>query len=156
MTRAERFVSGSGKVVVQRYEYDALGRRSSATRDENHEKRYFVYDGQDVLIDLTPQGNLESRYLRGDGMDQTWTRLSANSGKYWYVSDRLGSVRWLLDDQGAVREKREYDPYGNYTEGPKLVGDRYGYTGREYDSFTKLQFNRGAVVRPGCGALGQP
>jgi RHS repeat-associated protein len=43
---------------------------------------------------------------------------------------------------GALVDHLDYDGFGNRTESNPTVGDRYGFTGREWDSYTGLQYNR--------------
>jgi len=55
-----------------------------------------------------------------------------NAGTYYYAQDHLGSVRELVDTNGAVRARYDYDPWGRRT---KLSGDLdadFGFTSHYY------------------------
>jgi RHS repeat-associated protein len=59
---------------------------------------------------------------------------------YYYVKDRLGSVRQLVDTSGAVRAQYDYDPYGVPT---KISGDLdsdVGFTGALWNPSSGLAF----------------
>lgn len=62
---------------------------------------------------------------------------------YYFLTDHLGSVDTVLDDQGNVVERRDYLPYGQ----ERLVHEElnspetnYGFTGKELDSETGLNY----------------
>jgi RHS repeat-associated protein len=62
----------------------------------------------------------------------------------WDLTDRLGSVRNLVDANGSLIDTISYDGYGNRTsESSPGNGDRYGFTARELDSVTGLGYYRG-------------
>src|SRR5262249_59928374 len=93
-----------------------------------------------------------TRRLFGDGVDQPAARISAAGAAAWYLADRLGSVRNLVDGSGTLLNTLTYDGYGNrLSESSPANGDRYGYTAREWDSETSLQFSRGRYYNPSTG-----
>jgi RHS repeat-associated protein len=100
----------------------------------------------DVWADLNASGGLQTRYLRGDAVDQLLARVD-NSGSslspYWELTDRLGSIRDVIDNSGAVKDAVAYDSFGNITSetNPDYRG-HYAWTGREFDVETDLQYNR--------------
>jgi RHS repeat-associated protein len=61
----------------------------------------------------------------------------------WYQTDRLGSVREILNSTGTISDRVNYDGFGNVTsETAPGVGDRWKWTGREQDGTSGLQYNR--------------
>ena len=79
--------------------------------------------------------------LRPDGT--VIGRLPPGKGPRYYVSDRLGSVRAVLDQSGAVTERRSYYPFGlpmpgRYEKGsPPTEAD---FTGHVKDDSTGLHY----------------
>ncbi len=65
---------------------------------------------------------------------------------YFYLRDHLGSVMGIVDDQGNIVETYSYSPYGEpslFDSGGggisgSLAGNRFMYTGREYDLETGI------------------
>ena len=64
--------------------------------------------------------------------------------------DRAGSVRNLADSSGTVTGTISYDGFGKVLSSSGAV-DRFGYTGREYDATTGLQYNRGRYYDAALG-----
>jgi RHS repeat-associated protein len=112
----------------------------------------FAYDGQEVYADLNGNYALQTRYLHGDQVDQLFARIAADGTVAWYLTDRLGSVRDLTDGSGVVQDHIDYDGFGNVVfESNPAFGDRYKYTGREFDGETGLQYNRARYYDPMTG-----
>src|SRR5262249_34802202 len=143
------------------YRYDAFGNRVEKKVDNNGDgafdstqryaldgwktgpqKSFVGLENWDVWADLNgATGNtLQTRYLRGDVVDQLFAQVSAGGSATWDLTDRLGSVRDVTDGNGAVTNSITYDGFGYVT--PGTLPGRYGWTGREYDSETGLQYNR--------------
>jgi RHS repeat-associated protein len=157
------------------YKYDAFGNRLEqnwfhAPMATTLVQRY-AYDGWDpgtpagpgtinfaVWADLDGNnGNaLQTRYLRGDVVDQLFAREDMSGGTampYWSLTDRLGSVRGVVDGSGAVKDTLTYDVFGAITsESDSSYRGRYAWTGRELDVETGLQYNR---ARYYDGAIGR-
>ena len=57
----------------------------------------------------------------------------AYDNKYFYLHDRLGSVRLVLADDGSVAEHYTYEPFGQVIEssdGPPVTSDGFLFTGQ--------------------------
>ena len=126
------------------YVYDALGRRIS--RSLNSVTTQFLYDGQDVVVDLNPDGSVTD-YLNGPGIDQK-LRQSGTTGPLYFLRDHLGSTVGLTNAAGGLLEREKYDSYGNSNAG---AFTRYLYTGREFDSATDLYYYRARYYSPQMG-----
>jgi len=91
-------------------------------------------------------GSLTSRYLYTRAVDEVFARLVDDQGQLdlsWYIADRLGSVRQQVQTDGTVLNEITYDSFGNIlTETNPLEGDRFKFTGREYDDLTGLYYYR--------------
>jgi len=145
-------VTQSGTTTTQRYAYDGWDPSKAApVGNENW----------DVWADLSVVSgvqHLQTRYLRGDAVDQlfarvgyTWSGSSPTATPAWLLTDRLGSVREVTNGSGSVIDTITYDAWGNYTESTPGDLGRYGWTGREVDTSgadTDLQYNRGRYYDP--------
>jgi RHS repeat-associated protein len=138
------------------YSYDALGqrieRRQVAGGMGNPDERY-GYDRGHVWVDLDSGNNPLARRFYLDGVDQVFARIAYAGGLgtlAYYLTDRQGSVRRLMDTTGAVVNTVTYaDAYGaSPTDSVAAQGDRYKYTGREYDKDTGLQYNQARYNDP--------
>jgi hypothetical protein len=130
--------SGGSLLMQATYTYDALGRRigTDVTVSGVETKMWSVYDGENTYADFDGSGTLETRHLYGPAIDASLARTSSGGTTAWYMTDRLGSVRDVVDPSGSVLDHVSYDSYGNIlSESNAGNGDRWKYTAREYDSF---------------------
>jgi RHS repeat-associated protein len=94
-----------------------------------------AYDSNgQLLADLDGSGNLVTRYLNGDAVDEVLAREAANGSVAWYLIDREGSVRDLVNNSGAVINSQGYTAFGVMTfQTNASAADRFGYAGAQYD-----------------------
>ncbi|MBX9680524.1 MAG: RHS repeat-associated core domain-containing protein, partial [Gemmataceae bacterium] len=134
---------GAGAAVVTKYAYD--GWNSAKPRPIGNEN-------WDVWADLTSAGAVSARYTRGDIVDQVFARMDASGNAYWLLTDRMGSVRDVIDSTGTVKNHINYDGFGNIvSETDASFRGRYAWTGRELDAETGLQYNRARYYDPKTG-----
>jgi RHS repeat-associated protein len=127
------------------YKYDALGRRIQSAPSTGASTN-FTYDGDDVAQDKTST-NVITEYLNGPSIDNK-IRQKTGTTLYYFAQDHLGSTTALTSSNGALVERETYDAYGNSVGSTRT---RYGYTGRERDSLTGLQYNRARFYDPQLG-----
>ena len=119
------------------YTYDVLGRRVEEDKWKGSgggtATMRFLLDDQSVYADLDGSNAVKTRYLLGDNLDQLFARITAstqpNSGVTWSLTDRLGSVRDLMDSTQVIRNHLDYTGFGVMTQTTPTYSDRYGYTG---------------------------
>lgn len=128
------------------YVYDALGRRVRRYKTGGVEDTKFTYDGQDALLDDNA-GTL-TKYLNGEGIDNK-LRSKTGSTVNYFLADHLGSTNGFADGTGNVSSSSNYDSFGNPSN--TSFPNRYQFTGREYDSFSGLQFSRARWYDPKIG-----
>jgi RHS repeat-associated protein len=128
------------------YGYDAFDRMISRTLDADGQggggavTTFFVYDGLQVVLALSPNGTVERRMLWGPAVDQLLASEDAGGVK-WALADQLGTVRDVVDSSGILITHRKYDAFGNLVSGSTDPGWYLGYTGRFFDLATGLQWN---------------
>jgi RHS repeat-associated protein len=174
LTSAKHY-SSSGTLDLQvDYTYDVLGNRLSTSVGKTSDGTLnspvvtkFAQDGwntakgtpignenYDVWADIKADGSLKTRYVRGDAVDELFGRVeySGSTGTpYWYATDHLGSIRNVIDSGGVVKDAIKYDAFGNATQSNAAFHGRYGWTGREVEVETGLQFNRARFYDPTVG-----
>jgi len=97
-----------------------------------------------ILMEIDPStSSLKKSYLYvADPMGADRQILAQHDGgssaaKYFYLHDRLGSVRLVLADGGSVAEHYTYEPFGQVIEpsdGPPVTSDAFMFTGQYFDS----------------------
>jgi RHS repeat-associated protein len=101
-----------------------------------------AYDGGVLWADLTTGNAVLARYLNGDGADQVWARAiptgQTNAGVAWYLTDRLGSVRDLMNGSSStIGDHLDYNGYGGIvTETNATFSDAFKYDSGRTDPLT--------------------
>ncbi len=156
------------------YTYDALNRRIGKSVDTDGNGTLDQVDwyanrglrtdrenaGDEVMLRLGASGNVTGRYLHGASVDEILAEENiASDGKrevLWPLADQQGSVRDIVrlgtNGQATVVDHIMYGPYGEkVAETDTAIAHLYGYTGREYDKETGLQYNRARYYDPKLG-----
>ena len=149
--------------VAETYIYDAYGRRVTtifgaglpSARINNH-----VYNGIHCIADLDSNGYLIRSYTIGTGIDN-WLSMTVHTGAtavtYYYLTDHLGTVHALADENGDIVESYKYDAWGRVLgvyDGDDVpleesaVGNRILWQGREYSWTTDLYYFRARTYDP--------
>jgi RHS repeat-associated protein len=131
------------------YEYDVDDQRVKKTVNGVVEN-YFI-DRDQIAVVTDGGGNQTFHYLYGLNVDQVLAQDSP-SGMVWALADRLGSIDTLTDKDGVVVDKRTFDSFGRVlSETNPSVSFRYGYTGRERDLESGLDYYRARYYDPNVG-----
>src|SRR5260221_5543450 len=91
------------------YKYDVFGNRIEEDVDPDGAgplptvTTRYAYAGQDLWADLNSTNNLVTQYIHSDRIDQIGMRIGG-AGTAWYLTDRLGNVRNMVDSTGAVQD----------------------------------------------------
>jgi RHS repeat-associated protein len=90
-----------------------------------------------------------ARYLYGPGVDDVNARVMSNGTVAWYLKDYQHSTVVMTDGSGVVQDRIAYDGFGNIlSETNSSFGDRFKYTGREWDAVVGLQHNGAREYNP--------
>lgn len=141
------------------YEYDVFNDRVAKIIDTDGADpaasvtTRYVYDGDNILAIVDDSGDVQQRILHGPSVDQILAIEEDSTGEtLWALADHLGSVRDIVDDTGAVENHIVYDAYGNVvSETAAAVDFIYGFTGRERDEESGLNFHRARYLDPATG-----
>ncbi|MGZ3769340.1 MAG: RHS repeat-associated core domain-containing protein [Bdellovibrio sp.] len=163
-----------------KYYYDVLGRRiQKIVLDKLNPVdpaksfvRRFIYDNENILAEFNGTNELLARYtyspLRADDIlaaDITSTGSNSGmaqiSGKYYYLKDALGSVTDIINGNGEIVQRYDYDSFGkiktikdisgvDITSMP-TVDTSFAFTGREYDRESGAYYYRARYYDPIIG-----
>ncbi|MDW8217668.1 MAG: RHS repeat-associated core domain-containing protein, partial [Acidobacteriota bacterium] len=106
--------------------YDGLGRRVRIVEKDGAtviSDRRYVWDGAEVVEerDGTSTGVVTKRYFGSGVRDGNET--------YFYTRDHLGSVREVIDGNGNLAARYDYDPWGRPTQVAGSYRADWGYAG---------------------------
>jgi len=150
LTEVDRVVGGV-RSVVGTYTYDAQGRQIGAA--EGGAVRWTAYDGQTPILDFNGAGAVTARYLSvPQAIDQVLARETPGGMVAWYLADRLGTERDLVNSSGGVIDHVDYGAFGNVVgESSTSNGDRIKFAGMELDQATGLYYDRARWYGPVSG-----
>ena len=142
-----RLITANKTGTSAAYKYDSFGRRTEKTVGSATTK--FLYDGDQLICEYDNSGNLTTKYIFGPGIDEP-ILMTKGGQTYYYHYDGLGSVTSLTDSSGSTIESYSYDAFGK-PNAASSIGNRYMFTGREYDAETNLFFYRARYYSPELG-----
>lgn len=129
------------------FTYDAEGLRTSKT--VNGEKTVFVWDEDQLVMELSESGKVQKRYIRGN--DLIYADKGENTEKQYYVTDPHGNVVQLTDESGKVTKTYEYDSFGNEVNPDSKDENPFRYCGEYYDKETEEIYLRARYYQPAVG-----
>jgi len=147
------------------YTYDPFGRRirSSLRGAVGDEAISYLYDGDQIIAEYDNSGSLIAKYIYGPGIDEPICKIGTvpegGLSLFYYHFDGLGSVTQITDNRGQITERYEYDAFGKpaikdasgATLQASSIGNRFMFTGREYDQETGLYYYRARHYSPTLG-----
>jgi RHS repeat-associated protein len=158
MTGVTEKNSGGSVIMQATYTYDALNRRIGTKVDADGAgagsavQTWMVYDNRNIYADFNGSGNVTVRYLSGPALDALIARTDSGGTTAWYLPDQLGSVRDIANTSGTVVDHVSYASFGSIlSESSPGNGDRFKFTGREYDSAADLYYYRARYYDASAG-----
>jgi RHS repeat-associated protein len=120
------------------------------------EKRLVIVDivGElpTVLLELDPNSGMEIKktYIYGNSQILAQHNGSYSAPRYFYLHDRLGSVRLVINSAGDVNNTYTYNPFGEMfaTECAESVSNPLKFTGQWFDSETGQYYLRARMYDP--------
>jgi RHS repeat-associated protein len=147
-------VSGSTALAVT-YTYDVFGQRIEEdkwTSGTGTVATRFVWSGAQVMLDMNGSNVVQERYLWGDTQDQLLARIDGNGTAWWYLTDREGSVRDVLNASGAQADHTDYTAFGVIiTQTSAAAQGRFAFTSKDDDSQTGFQYSISRYYAPALG-----
>jgi RHS repeat-associated protein len=138
-----RLTEVSGPGVSGNFEYDALNRRVGRT--VNGQTTGYVYDRSQAIAEMSG-GNVSATLLTTPRVDDVLARYTAAGGST-YLTDGLGSVIALANENQAIQSFYAYTPYGQTTTLGNDGANPIQYTARENDG-TGLYYYRARYYDP--------
>ncbi|MBS4766320.1 lamin tail domain-containing protein [Alistipes sp. kh20] len=120
-----------GDTIVAKYSYLSDGTKLSAT-DADGNGLYYL--GSLVYGSRNGDLSLESAAFNGGRFIVTSNGIES----HYFVTDHLGSVRAVVNNDGEVIERNDYYPFGLRWNAGELSDNRYRYNGKEEQSFVNF------------------
>ncbi len=125
---------------IVNYKYDGLGRRIE--KEVDSVVTQYIYDNEDILLELDGSANIVARYTHGPGIDEPLIMEKCGQS-FFYHANGLGSITELTDSVGSVVQSYLYSSFGKVeSELDPSFAQPYTFTSREFDAETGLYFYR--------------
>lgn len=144
MNQQEDVLTKNYKVT---YTYNAEGLRDS--KCVNGEKSIYVWDGDQLVLELNKDGRVTKRYVRGHNL--SYTDSGKGTERQYYVKDSHGSVVQLINQNGSIAKQYAYDSFGNEEKPDKKDDNAFRFCGEYYDKETDTLYLRARNYAAGLG-----
>jgi len=135
------------------FRYDPFGRRIQKLGPLGTTN--YLYDGVNILETTDQNGNAIARYTTTRALDEKFVELS--SGTYgYYEQDGVGSVTSLSGTTGTLANTYTLDSFGRLTGSTGNLANPFGFTGRDLDPETGLNYYRARYYDPNLGRFISP
>jgi RHS repeat-associated protein len=127
------------------YSYDCFNRRISetVTSGGTTTTQWFVYDGQNLVLQLNATGAVGERYLWGPAVDQVLAEEDASGHVFWPLTDNQGTVRDVVQFNASTGQTTlachiDYSVFGHMANIVTQSGVNYtptiGFQGQYWDT----------------------
>jgi RHS repeat-associated protein len=126
--------------TIMSVKYDPDGNRIFKDSGETGQRKYIVDIAADlpvILIELNNSGDIVKTYIYANSQIIAQHTGDHEADRYFYLHDRLGSVRQLIDTAGNVVHLYTYEPFGEVLESDSAQGapsNAFMFTGQYFDS----------------------
>ena len=131
------------------FSYDPFGRRTTKTVGSSTTN--FLYDGNNVVQELSATNSPTANLLTGLGLDQVFSRTNSSGVSRSFLTDALGSTLGLTDSSGTVQTSYTYEPFGKTSTSGTVSANAFQFTGRENDGSTGMYYLRARYYSPAYG-----
>ncbi len=134
--------------------YDPMGNRVYKNSTENGQRKYIIdISGElpTILMDInTVDGATMKTYIYADSQILAQHDGDSSDPRYFYLHDRLGSVREIIDTDGDVVNSYTYNPFGEMfpTECNETVSNTFKFTGQFFDEEISQYYLRARMYDP--------
>jgi len=91
-----------------------------------------------ILLELDPDDNMSIKktYIYANSQIIAQRDVTDNNKIYFYLHDRLGSIRQIIDTNANVKKLYTYNPFGEVLETDGTLSNPFMFTGQWFDSET--------------------
>ncbi len=101
-----------------------------------------------ILLELDVNNVIQKTYIYANSQIIAQHDGKYDQPRYFYLHDRLGSVRQLIDTNGAVVKYYTFEPFGQTLESGGTFNNSFMFTGQYRDSETGYDYLRARIYNP--------
>lgn len=113
--------------------------------DPNDTRKYIVDIAGDlpvILMELDENEDIVKSYIYENSRIIVQRDGGQTANEYFYVKDRLGSVRQIIDSAGNVVKNYTYSPFGRVLEEDGSFENPFKFTGQWFDDEISQYYSR--------------
>jgi RHS repeat-associated protein len=99
-------------------------------------------------MEINGSEGIEKTYIYANSQIITQHAGSHTAARYFYLHDRLGSVRQMIDTSGNVVKLYTYEPFGEVLETDGTLDNGFMFIGQFYDSEINEYYLRARMYNP--------
>jgi len=135
--------------VTTQFEYEMQGLRLSKTQNGN-KTRYAYNNAGQVITEANASNQQVANYVWGPEKLLA-KRDAVTNKKYYYLYNGHGDVVQMIDENGSIVNKYQYDEWGNILQQEEQVQNAFKYAGEIQDEETGLYYLRSRYYDPSVG-----
>jgi len=134
--------------------YDPMGNRVYKSSSAQGTSKYIIDISSElptILIAINgTNGDIMKTYIYADSQILCQHDVPDNNKRYFYLHDRLGSVREIIDTDGDIVNSYTYNPFGEMfpSECNESVSNPFKFTGQWFDSEIEQYYLRARMYDP--------
>jgi len=128
-----------------------MGNRVWKNSSVNGESKYIVDIAGGlpvILMELDQNEDIVKSYIYENAQIIAQRTGGQSASKYFYVNDRLGSVRQVIDMYGSVERNYTYSPFGQVLEEGGSFANNFMFTGQWFDDEISQYYLRARMYDP--------
>lgn len=152
----DRLAETQGSFGTARYKYDVFGR--IVQKAVNGTIVNVVPAGDQIAEETSGSNAQVAEYVYGQAVDEP-LRMNRLGQDHYFHADKLGSVLYMTSPNGQLEERYTYSGFGRTTVSDgtgqplaaSIIGNPFGFAGREYNNHTGSYQNRYREYLPQIG-----
>jgi RHS repeat-associated protein len=133
--------------------YDPAGNRVIKDSNVTGQRKYIVdLSGElpTILLEFDPNNGMaiKKTYIHANGQVLAQHDGDVNAPRYFYLHDRLGSVREVIDANASVVKYYTFDAFGKTLEEGGTLTNPFMFTGQWFDPETGMYYFRARIYDP--------
>ncbi len=147
-----RYADYDGQSIALKY--DPFGNRVLKDSSVSDKRKYIVDISGNlptILLEIDPSDDtVKKTYVYANAQILAQHLGKYNAPRYFYLHDRLGSIRMVIDTTADVNNHYTYDPFGKMiaTESTETTESPFKFTGQYYDSEIAQYYLRARMYDP--------
>ena len=137
-------VTKNNKTINYTYDLEGLIIKKEVIENSTTTTTDYYYDNRKLIIEVCDNNIIDYFY---DENNQLYG-FKENNTVYFYIRDVLGNIIGILDNNGSIVSKFDYDAFGNIINQTGTIISNFRYKGYYYDTDIELYYLKTRFYNP--------